>query len=386
MYGVVIDGKRLYRFDSSAADILFVLQPTLLLTLIVKNRHLSQYTPSKFIKMKMIATQTNSWIAMLLLTALSLTTLVAEAKSAAGALKKMDRNGDNRLSYEEWRKKRLFKRIDIDGDNYLDVNELKRFFGEAVEGVNPGSLPDNKTISAIRRSKFDDPQDLKEKGLIATGLYPVWPKGIACRGIDETYAMDYSHKRPKQAYHGGIDLPAPFGTPILAVMSGEVFAIYDAHRSNPRGIEVVLRHTPEQSGLPLYLYSRYTHFDSLPRLTIGQAVAMGDVLGETGNTGVLGCELKNRPCRGRTRRPALHFDILYSVRSEYYDTGSVLIPVDGYWMDPNALYRNSMPVDSDSMKALTKDRKGVSIAYTLEGGEVWPVDTKMIWPYACWRE
>jgi murein DD-endopeptidase MepM/ murein hydrolase activator NlpD len=298
----------------------------------------------------------------------------------------MDRDGDGRLSYQEWRKKHLFKDIDRNADNYLDVDELKRFFVEEVEGVSSSVLPDNKTISAIRRSKFDDPKDLKERGLIATGLYPVWPEDVTCRNIDETYAMDYSHKRPKEAYHGGIDLPAPFGTPIMAVMDGEVVAMYDAAKTNPRGIEVVLRHTPEQSKLPYYVYSRYTHFDTLPSLTIGQSIHMGDILGKTGNSGLLGCELKGRPCKGRSRRPALHFDILYSARSEYYDTGSVLIPVDGYWMDPIALYRNKLPVDSESMKSLSKKQKGVMISFELSDGETLPGETHIIWPYACWRD
>lgn len=336
--------------------------------------------------MKPLYAKTKYWITGLLVTTLIAFSQALFAKSAAGALNKMDRNGDNRLSYEEWRKKRLFKRIDFNGDNFLDISELKRFFGEPVEGMAPQVLPDDKTISAIRRSKFDDPQDLKDRGLIPTGLFPVWPDGIACRGIDETYAMDYSHKRPKEAYHGGIDLPAPFGTPILAIMDGEVVAIYDAASTNPRGIEVVLRHTPEQSGLPLYIYSRYTHFDTLPGLTIGQSLRMGDILGETGNSGLLGCELKGKPCRGRSRRSALHFDTLYSTRPEYYDTGSVLIPVDGYWMDPTALYRNSMPMDSESMKALPENRKAVSITFKLTDGEIYPADTKLIWPYACWYD
>ncbi|MCG7966358.1 MAG: peptidoglycan DD-metalloendopeptidase family protein [Candidatus Thiodiazotropha taylori] len=336
--------------------------------------------------MKSLHTKPENWITALVVILLLTTSQVVIAKSAAGALKKMDRNGDGRLSYDEWRKKRIFKRIDLNGDTFLDVSELKRFFGEPLESDLAQVLPDSKTISAIRRSKFDDPQDLKDKGLVPTGLYPVWPDGIGCRGIDETYAMDYSHKRPKEAYHGGIDLPAPFGTPVLAVMDGEVVALYDAADSNPRGVEVVIRHLPEQSGLPLYLYSRYTHFDRLPELVIGQSIRMGDILGETGNSGILGCELKGRPCRGRTRRPALHFDILYSDRSEYYDTGSVLIPVNGNWMDPNALYRNSMPVDTESMKALPASEKAVSIAYKQTDGGVFPADSKAIWPYACWKK
>ncbi|MBV2090693.1 MAG: hypothetical protein KUF72_07370, partial [Candidatus Thiodiazotropha sp. (ex Ctena orbiculata)] len=111
--------------------------------------------------MKSLHTKPENWITALVVILLLTASQVVIAKSAAGALKKMDRNGDGQLSYDEWRKKRIFKRIDLNGDTFLDVSELKRFFGEPLEGDLAQVLPDSKTISAIRRSKFDDPQDLK---------------------------------------------------------------------------------------------------------------------------------------------------------------------------------------------------------------------------------
>lgn len=318
-----------------------------------------------------------------ILLALSMPT--AHAKSAAGALEKMDRDGDGRLSKSEWRKKRVFDRIDSDSDGYLSVREMKVFFGEPTDEVDPSSVPDAKTLSAIRRAKWDDPQDLKDKGLVPTGLRPVWPEGIECRGIDETYAMDYTYKRPREAYHGGIDMPAPFGTPIIAAMDGEVVAVFDGAKTNPRGAEIVLRHTPEESGLPLFIYSRYTHFDTLPTFKPGDRVRMGDVLGTTGNSGLLGCEVKGEMCRGKSRRPAIHYDILYSEKSNFLNTGWVVVPVGGHWMDPNALYRGRMPVDSVSMRNLPEADKAVPIAYKLSSGEIVPPDAKAIWPYHCWR-
>jgi hypothetical protein len=53
------------------------------------------------------------------------------------------------------------------------------------------------------------------------------------------------------------------------VMDGEVIAIYEG-KCNLRGVEVVMRHIPEESGLPLYLYSRYTHFKRMPDVQLGQ--------------------------------------------------------------------------------------------------------------------
>ena len=60
-----------------------------------------------------------------------------------------------------------------------------------------------------------------------------------------------------------------------------------------------------------------------------------------------------------------------------------LIPVDAYWMDPNALYRKLAPFNSASLKALPENQKKVPIPYMLSSGEFIPADTKIIWPYSC---
>lgn len=317
----------------------------------------------------------------------------ALARSADGAIAKMDKDGDGRLSRDEWRRKGMFNGIDSNSDGYLDRTELQVFFGEgdpdkaapaaSTRRDNAGDeRPDAISMAAIQRSRSDDVQAQKDRGLFETGLHPVWPDDVECVGIDEWYAKDYTNKRPKESYHGGIDLPVPTGTPVHAAMAGEVIAVYPGER-NPRGIEVVLRHTPEDSGLPLYLYSRYTHFDTLPTLRVGQRVAMGDVLGPTGNTGILGCEAKGTDCHGRSRRPAVHFDILWSTDPRYYDTGRIIVPFDAHWMDPNALYRKTPPFDSQTMKALPSADKAVAISYLLDNGETVPADTRMVWPYPC---
>lgn len=310
---------------------------------------------------------------------LGLVTTDAEArKTAAAALEKMDRDGDGQLSRAEWRKKKIFDSIDRDGDGYLSTPELQILFGEVDGGSD---RPDRVTMGAIRRAKFDDVAHLKQRGLFETGLKPVWGDGVECRAIDHWYAMDYTKLRPKEAYHGGIDIPAPFGTPVLAAMAGEVVAKYEG-KQNPRGIEIVLRHTPQQSGLPYYLYSRYTHLDKMSPLAVGSTVAMGETVGETGNTGPTGCEVRGELCKG-SRRPVLHFDLLYSENEKYFDSGEVLVPFDAYWMDPTALYRNRLPLDSYAMRDLPTGEKSVTIAYQLESGERFPADTRMIWPYAC---
>jgi murein DD-endopeptidase MepM/ murein hydrolase activator NlpD len=316
----------------------------------------------------------------------ALATPACARKTAADVMEKLDRDGNGGISREEWRKKRIFDNVDLDGNGVISLEELEMRFGERTPDPASGvEMPDPTSISAIRRGRHDNVRDQKDRGLFETGLHPVWPEDIACRGIDHWYAMDYTPRRPREAYHGGIDIPAPFGTPIHAVMDGEVIAVYEG-KGSPRGIEVVMRHTPKESGLPLHLYSRYTHFQHMPAVRVGQRLKMGDVIGPTGNTGVRSCELLHQLCSNRMRRPVVHFDILYSGSEKYYDTGTLIVPFDAHWMDPNALYRKTLPVDSHAMLALPASQKAVAISYMLEDGGFQPANTRVIWPYACRRK
>ena len=175
-------------------------------------------------------------------------------------------------------------------------------------------------------------------------------------------------------------MPAPFGTPMIAVAAGTVVGRYRGENSF-RGMEIILRHSPEDTGLPLWIYTQYAHFDEMPKHQLGQRVRMGEVLGPTGNSG----KTPSRRPSGKERRPAIHFAVWYSTSPKYFAARNKVIPVDGYWMDPNALYRKKPPFDSHSMKALPEADKEVLIPVMLEDGEVIPADTKMVWPYKCKR-
>jgi murein DD-endopeptidase MepM/ murein hydrolase activator NlpD len=221
-------------------------------------------------------------------------------------------------------------------------------------------------------------QQAIERGLFETGLSPAFPAQAQCRGIDEGYSISYAASRGREQYHGGIDMPAPWGTPMIAAAAGTVVAKYPGEYSF-RGIEIVLRHSPEDTGIPLWIYTQYAHCAEMPALDIGQRVRMGESLCPTGNTGILPRIAK------RQRRPAIHFAVFYSTSESFADFRSTIIPADGYWMDPVALFRNKLPVDSASMKTLPEAEKRVPIAVMFDNGETFPVNTKIVWPYACTR-
>lgn len=175
-------------------------------------------------------------------------------------------------------------------------------------------------------------------------------------------------------------MPAPRGTPMIAVARGTVVAKYRGETS-ARGIEVIVRHSPEDTGIPLWIYTQYGHFSEAPKVEVGQRVRMGETLGPTGNSGI---DTKTREQSTR-RRDAIHFAVYFSTSEKYVERNDMIIPINGYWMDPNALYRNQLPLDSGSMKALPATEKEVPIPVMLDDGAVVPGDTKLVWPYTCKR-
>jgi len=214
----------------------------------------------------------------------------------------------------------------------------------------------------------------RRRGIIETGLYPKFIDGAKCPEIDsEKWAIDYTYKRGRAALHRGVDIPQPRGTPIRAVSDGTVVGRF-LNEGRKDGIAVFIRHNPQQTGLPFWTYSHYTHLLEMSPLPIGSKVKMGDEIGKTSNSGKMG---------KRVRRDALHFAIFYSKFPEWSNDGSVVIPRDGYAMDPNAFYRTNPPYDSQSMLELAGDKKGIPVPYMKMDYTFLPPDTKRIWPYPC---
>ena len=150
--------------------------------------------------------------------------------------------------------------------------------------------------------------------------------------------------------------------------------------NNLRRIEIVLRHSPQDTGLPVWTFSQYPHFSEMPSQEVGQRVRMGEFLGPTGNTGI---SIKTGK-QSKTRRPAIHFGVLYNANGNYAVLKELaIIPENGYWMDPNAFFLVDHPFDTETLKALPDNDKGVPIPVLLYVGNTIPRDTKTVWPYVC---
>ncbi len=249
---------------------------------------------------------------------------------------------------------------------------------EGLEGFVPPSEISDEVRLMVGKAKGDKVRAVeiqKARGALETGLEPSFIGGASCPEIDsEKWAIDYSYKREgSAALHKGVDIPQPRGTPVRAIAAGTVVGKF-LNDGNRKGIEVMLRHTPEQTGLPFWTYSQFTHLREMSPLAIGATVEVGQEIGKTSNTGEMG---------RRVRRDALHFAVVYSRQPEWSNDGRFVTPKDGFWMDPNAFYRPEAPYDSQSLVALPDDQKAVPTPFMKADGGFVPAETKRIWPYPC---
>lgn len=220
-----------------------------------------------------------------------------------------------------------------------------------------------------------------EAGFVATGLKPIYPSQAKCREVasffgDRTrYDGSERVQWANYGYHGGIDISAPEGTPVVAIAAGTVFMKHTGGRLV--GIEILLRHSPEDTGLPFWTISKYKHFRDMPKVELGQRVGMGQVLGPSGRTGTTGGHY------GEAGYPHLHLSVYASASGVFkVSRRAGLIARDGRFLDPLAVYFRKV-LDNHRIRSLPDADKRVEISYKSTDGTVTPANTRVVWPFLC---
>ncbi len=212
-----------------------------------------------------------------------------------------------------------------------------------------------------------------------SGLQPVFPKEVRCPEIASPFGSqtryDGSRRPPWEfgGYHGGIDISLAEGTPLLALAAGTVAA--KGEGGQMEGNYLWLRHSPEDTGLSYWVYSKYQHLQSLPELPIGAKVVAGQVIARSGKTGTAG------PHYGRNGYPHLHLTMRASPTGDL-EVGSRGSTGGGDLIDPLVLFHESgaKPEKSDGPPS---DDKKVKIPYVTADGQPRPPGTRAVWPIAC---
>jgi murein DD-endopeptidase MepM/ murein hydrolase activator NlpD len=211
-----------------------------------------------------------------------------------------------------------------------------------------------------------------------SGLKPVFPEQARCPEIASPYESqtryDGSRRPPWQfgGAHGGIDISLAEGTPLLALAAGTV--VSKGEGGQLEGIYLWLRHSPEETGLDYWVYSKYQHLQFLPSLAIGAKVAVGEAIALSGKTGTVGGHY------GRAGYPHLHL----TTRKRLNDDQSASSggAPGGPLIDPLMIYHEAgamprMPAGP------SLDNKTVAIPYATVDGRLLPEGTRIVWPVAC---
>ncbi|MHA2788446.1 M23 family metallopeptidase [Corynebacterium sp. S7] len=177
--------------------------------------------------------------------------------------------------------------INVDGAPITDLNSILTALTDATTQASSTGA----TISAAGYSIVFDPRTLDE--YVPEEAEPTYPitqqEGMDAQGrrvvlpTVGTFTSGFGARWGAQ--HKGIDIAAPLGTPIRAVMDGTVV---NAGPAQGFGNWVVLQHSNGEKSV-------YGHMASY-NVSVGQKVSAGDVIAAVGN-------------EGQSTGPHLHFEI-----------------------------------------------------------------------------
>lgn len=223
------------------------------------------------------------------------------------------------------------------------------------------------------------PAAMRQRGFLETGLKPAYPPDAGCPAVTSPFASrSRSDGSPRSrrffdGLHGGMDIPAPDGTPVLAVAAGTV--VHMTTGASIGGIGMVLQHSPDDTGLPAWIYTEYKHLRSVPTLAIGDKIKRGQVVAAVGDTGTAGGHY------GEEGFTHLHLSAFMSPQAGFVAARS-FIPLDGQWLDPLAIFRGP-PLASAEIASLPATQKSVRFGYQTTSGKIVPETAKVIWPLPC---
>ena len=165
-------------------------------------------------------------------------------------------------------------------DEYYDlINQLNQETAETVKVLEEAEREEEKAQKEFQRLLAQRQKELeaqKKKNEYVGGEY-LFPVPGATIGSGEGYKFGW-RMHPilkRQQFHGGVDIPAKRGTPIVAANSGTVIVV-DKHYSY--GNYVVIDHGGGNATL-------YAHMSKITT-SLKKEVARGEKIGEVGSTGV----------------------------------------------------------------------------------------------------
>lgn len=311
-------------------------------------------------------------------------------------LGRFDANKDGQISRSEWMgPPAKFRQMDANRDDVITREELDAFFdadGEAASAAKAASAEarpedahadsgivnriDEAQIRNRHKAAFLNPKVgndvLNAAGIDVSGLVAEFQPEDRCYSIDHVYGELW--QGPVVTLHSGADIPAPMNEPILAIADGVLIHKSEGEEGTrkARGISVTLQHSPKDTGLPIWVYTTYTHFNKMPEAEVGKRFKMGEPIGPNGRSGLTGSRVAH-----------LHLTVNIGPSASYAIARDTVVPNMATYIEPIALFRKKLPMDTAAMKQLSGSEQRVPISYLKKSGAPYPADTKLVWPFKC---
>ncbi|MCX6112031.1 MAG: M23 family metallopeptidase [Proteobacteria bacterium] len=180
----------------------------------------------------------------------------------------------------------VFKPVKIEKQKYEETTPgATSVFGRKQSSTYGNEHPnDSKATNVfIGNRAEEDKQVVEVKEDELEGNYSgkdfLWP-------VEKGQVSSYYGWRSSKRFHDGIDISALTGTKIFAVKDGKV--VYSGKKIRGYGNMIVIKHIGK-------IYSVYAH-NSVNKVSTGDTVNKGDVIGLVGNT-------------GRSHGPHVHFEV-----------------------------------------------------------------------------
>ncbi len=224
---------------------------------------------------------------------------------------------------------------------------------------------------------------MQNKTITPTGLYPAFPAGQECPPISSPFGSNTRYdgsERPASVNggrHGGMDVTLVPSTPLLAMADGEI--IHKGEGGQMEGIYLWIRHAPQDTGFPFWVFSKYQHLQRLPDLPVGSRVAAGQAIAISGDTGTDDGHF------GDEGYAHLHVSSFFGPSATFEltgATGSMVKAEDAVTGDPMALYLDDLP-NPEAIPALPDSPRAVTVGIVDRNGEILPPGSRKIWPLAC---
>lgn len=225
------------------------------------------------------------------------------------------------------------------------------------------------------------PRELQEAaGLIETGVRPIYPREASCPEVASLFGsqtrFDGSSRRGEanNGFHAGIDISVPEGTALVAIADGVV--LHAREGGMLAGIQIFFQHSPQDTGLPVWLYSKYQHMMEPSKLAVGDRVKVGQIIGMSGKTGTTGGHY------GVRGYPHLHLSLYAGATADHVVTLGGALPRDGRFVDPLALYLGTS-LDSHVLRSWSQAQKRFVVPYKRVDGPLVPAEARVVWPFLC---